>query len=243
MRIDCLTTFPQIFDSYMNASMMKRAQDKGLLEFFAHDLRKWTHDAHRTTDDYVFGGGDGLVMMCAPIFEAMDELNAEGAARVIIAAPQGKVLDDKLAKELSQEDHLLFICGHYEGIDERVYSLATDCISIGDYVLTSGELSSMVIIDAAVRKIPGVLGAATGAEKESFSNTLLEQPQYTRPACFRGMDVPEVLLSGDKSAIDRFNRCEAIRRTWISRPDLIEIALRRGELDEQDQEFLRSLKV
>lgn len=246
MRIDCLTTFPNIFDSYMNESMMKRAQEKGILEFFAHQLRDWTHDSYQKTDDYVYGGGEGLVMKCEPIFEAIDDLTArENSAkpRIIIAAPQGKVFDDALATELSCEENLIFICGHYEGIDERVYCLATDVISIGDYVLTSGELSSMVIIDAVVRKIPGVLNAENGAINESFASSLLEHPQYTRPASYRGLDVPEVLTSGNDKAIQDFNRHEAIRRTWTSRPDLIEQALRRKELSEEDQEFLRSLKL
>ena len=243
MKIDVLTTFPNIFDSYMCESMMKEAQKKGKLQFFAHDLRDWTHDVHRTTDDYVYGGGDGLIMKCAPIFDAVDSLFAGDKPRTIIAAPQGEVLSDKLACELSKEDALLFICGHYEGLDERVYSLADDVISIGDYVLTSGELGVQVIVDAVVRKIPGVLGAENGAVNESFTQYLLEHPQYTRPDNFRGMEVPKVLLQGNHKKIAAFNREESIRRTWELRPDLIEMALRNNALDESDLKTLEKVKV
>ena len=260
MRIDCLTTFPHIFDSHMNESIMMRAQNNGYLEFHAHNLRNWTHDAHRTTDDYVYGGGVGLLMKCEPIYEAAEELigkeevslrisdylsgnkSANRNVRVIIAGPQGRTFDDRLACELSLEKHLLFICGHYEGLDERVYALADDVVSIGDYVLTSGELASTVIIDATVRKIPGVLGAETGAINESFSDYLLEQPQYTRPDSYRGMDVPSVLLSGNDSKIDKFNRESSIRRTWNSRPDLIERALRDNLLSTEDLKILDKVK-
>ena len=242
MKIDVLTTFPNVFDSYMNESMMKQAQKKGKLEFFAHNLRDWTHDAHRTTDDYVYGGGDGLIMKCEPIFEAIDSLFPENKPRTVIAAPQGKVLNDKIACDLSREDALLFICGHYEGLDERVYSLADDVISIGDYVLTSGELGVQVIIDAVVRKIPGVLGAENGAVNESFTQFLLEHPQYTRPENYRGMKVPEVLLQGNHKKIDAYNRQESIRRTWNLRPDLIELALRNNALDDADLKTLENVK-
>lgn len=242
MRIDVLTTFPNIFDSYMSESMMKQAQRRGKLSFFTHDLRDWTHDAHRTTDDYVYGGGNGLVMKCEPIFEAVDDLFAQKKPHTIIAAPQGKVFDDKIALQLSKEEHLLFICGHYEGIDERAYSLADDILSIGDYVLTSGELGCQVIIDAVVRKIPGVLGAESGAKNESFSDYLLEHPQYTRPEEFRGLRVPEVLTKGNHKEIEAFNRKESIKRTWELRPDLIEIALRNNALNGADLKTLEKLK-
>lgn len=242
MRIDVLTTFPNIFDSYMSESMMKQACKKGKLEFCAHNLRDWTHDAHHTTDDYVYGGGDGLVMKCEPIFEAVESLFPDKKPRTIIAAPQGSVFSDEIATELSKEDSLLFICGHYEGIDERAYSLADDVISIGDYVLTSGELGCQVIIDAVVRKIPGVLGAENGAVNESFTNCLLEHPQYTRPENFRGMAVPDVLLQGNHREIDAFNREEAIKRTWQLRPDLIEVALRKNALNDADLKILEKVK-
>ncbi len=234
MRIDCITTFPAMFDSIMGESMMKRAQEKGLLEFHAHDLRDWARGAHRKTDDYPYGGGCGLVMMCEPLFAAVESVlgyeagalpearaGHDGSTRIIFLAPQGKVFDDEMASRLSTAERLVFVCGHYEGIDERAYSLADDVISIGDYVLTGGELASMVVIDAAVRKIPGVLGAERGAETESFSDGLLEYPQYTRPATFRGMEVPEVLLSGHHGNIDEWRRAQSLARTERLRPDLL----------------------
>lgn len=249
MRVDVLTTFPGMFASVMNESMMKRAQEAGILDFKAHDLRNYTHDRHKTTDDSPYGGGPGLVMMCAPIFEAYDALcdgsddaqGIPGHPYVVIPAPHGRTFDDELALELSTKGHLLFICGHYEGMDERVYSLADEVISIGDYILTSGELSSMVIIDAAVRKLPGVLGAEGGAEEESFANGLLEHPQYTRPSSFKGMKVPEVLLSGDHAKVDEWRRQRSLERTAMLRPDLIARADQNGLLGDADREFLKSL--
>ena len=220
MRIEALTTFPEIYDSFMNASMMKRAQDKGLLDFKAYNLRDWTHDFHKTTDDKPYGGGPGQLMLCEPIFEACDEIATD--SHVIFLAPTGRSFDDKLALELSKKDKLLFVCGHYEGIDERAYSLADDIISLGDYVLTSGELASMVVMDAVVRKIPGVLGAENGADDESFADGLLEAPQYTRPQVFRGMEVPEVLLSGNHAKIATWKEEQSKLRTKKLRPDLYE---------------------
>lgn len=260
MRIDCLTTFPQLFDSHMNESIMKNAQRDGHLEFHAHNLRDWAEGNYKKTDDYVYGGGEGLIMLAEPIFNAVADLLGEEEveariaahskneacpnklARIIIAAPQGCILNDKLATELSHEDRLFFICGHYEGLDERVYALADDVISIGDYVLTSGELSSTVIIDSVVRKIPGVLGAETGAVNESFSDYLLEHPQYTRPISVRGLEVPEILRSGNTPEIEKYNRSESVKRTWINRPDLIERALRDGLLSPIDLETLEKVK-
>lgn len=244
MRVDTLSTFPHMFDSVMGESMMKRAQEKGLLDFNAYDLRDWTYDRHRTTDDYPYGGGLGLVMKCEPIFEALEAIlevepgtlpAADAAdATIVMMAPQGRVFDDGYAKELAERDRLVFVCGHYEGIDERVYSVADEVISLGDYVLTSGELASMVVIDAVVRKLPGVLGAEGGAEEESFSEGLLEFPQYTRPSEFRGMEVPEVLLSGHHANIEQWRRRESLRRTAALRPDLIERLREAGALSEDD---------
>lgn len=244
MRVDTLSTFPHMFDSVMGESMMKRAQEKGLLDFNAYDLRDWTYDRHRTTDDYPYGGGLGLVMKCEPIFEALEAIlevepgtlpAADAAdATIVMMAPQGRVFDDSYAKELAERDRLVFVCGHYEGIDERVYSVADEVISLGDYVLTSGELASMVVIDAVVRKLPGVLGAEGGAEEESFSEGLLEFPQYTRPSEFRGMEVPEVLLSGHHANIEQWRRQESLRRTAALRPDLIERLREAGALSEDD---------
>lgn len=286
MIIETLSTFPDMYESVMGASMMRIAQEKGILDFKAHDLRDWTHDRHRTTDDEPYGGGDGLVMKCAPIFEAYESLCAspcggsdaadrasgEGAADVagqmpgdssgaaqasgegsasaaadqaasrpytIFLAPQGRRFDDACACELAKQDRLLFICGHYEGIDERAYTLADEVISLGDYVLTSGELASMVVIDAVVRKLPGVLGAETGALGESFADGLLEYPQYTRPATFNGMEVPAVLLSGNHGAVDRWRREQSLERTYRLRPDLLEGM----ELPDADRAFLQSLST
>ena len=239
MRIDTLSTFPDMFSSVMGASIMKRAQDKGYLEFHAHDLREWTHDRHRTTDDDPYGGGQGLVMKCEPIFEAYDSLVSvcDTVPYTILLSPCGRPFNDAFATELSKKEHILFICGHYEGIDERVYSLADATISLGDYVLTSGELASMVIIDALVRKIPGVLGAENGAQDESFYDNLLEYPQYTRPASYRGMDVPPELLSGNHALIASWRRKQSLERTLRLRPDLLEDA----PLTSDDRRFLQSL--
>ncbi len=235
MRIDTITTFPAMYDSVMGESMMKRAQEKGLLDFRAHDLRDWASGVHKKTDDYPYGGGCGLVMMCNPIFKAVESvlgleegslpLAAEGKprdAKVIFLAPQGRLFTDALATQLSGEERLVFVCGLYEGIDDRAYCLADEVVSIGDYVLTSGELASMVVIDAVVRKIPGVLGAEGGAESESFAEGLLEYPQYTRPAEYRGMEVPEVLLSGHHARIEAWRQEQSLERTRILRPDLLE---------------------
>ena len=242
MRIDTLSTFPDMFSSVMGASMMRRAQEKGLLDFHAYDLRDWTYDRHRTTDDDPYGGGDGLVMKCEPLFEAAEAIAAEGPApHTVFMAPQGQPFDDALACELAAEERLLFVCGHYEGIDERAYALADRVISLGDYVLTSGELASMVVIDAVVRKVPGVLGAATGADNESFSDGLLEHPQFTRPASFRGMNVPAVLLSGDHGAVARWRREQQLERTARLRPDLLRAAAEAGRLSPVDKDFLQTL--
>ncbi len=239
MRIDTITTFPAMYDSVMGESMMKRAQEKGLLDFHAHDLRDWAQGVHKKTDDYPYGGGCGLVMMCDPIFKAVESVLGVGEgtlplaahekpqdAKVIFLAPQGRLFTDALASQLSTEERLVFVCGHYEGIDERAYCLADEVISIGDYVLTSGELASMVVIDAVVRKIPGVLGAEGGAESESFAEGLLEYPQYTRPAEYRGMEVPEVLLSGHHARIEAWKRDQSWARTQALRPDLLEGRIR-----------------
>lgn len=247
MIIETLSTFPDMYASVMGTSMMCIAQEKGILQFKAHDLRDWTHDRHRTTDDDPYGGGNGLVMKCEPIFEAYDSLvlTNEGGADTaeslkpctIFLSPHGEPFTDAVACELAREKRLLFVCGHYEGIDERAYTLADRTISLGDYVLTSGELASMVIIDAVVRKLPGVLGAETGALDESFADGLLEYPQYTRPSVFRGMEVPAVLLSGNHAAVAAWRREQSLERTARLRPDLLE----QVDLSPTDREFLQSL--
>ena len=262
MIIETLSTFPHMYDSVMGSSMMRIAQEKGLLDFCAYDLRDWTHDRHRTTDDDPYGGGAGLVMKCEPIYEAYQAItgidagmppveptgneqpttgpaprHADGVRpKVVFMTPCGRVFDDACAAELAREERLLFVCGHYEGIDERAYDLADYCISLGDYVLTSGELASMVVIDAVVRKIDGVLGAEGGAEDESFVAGLLEHPQYTRPAEFLGREVPAVLLSGDHAAVAKWKREQALMRTAQLRPDLLENA----QLTADDLKFLRN---
>lgn len=240
MKIETLSTFPHMYDSVMGTSIMRIAQEKGLLEFKAHDLRDWTHDVHRTTDDYSFGGGQGLVMKPEPIFEAHASIvEAHGGVKpyTIFLTPAARPFSDATATDLAKQSNLLFVCGHYEGIDERAYALADECISLGDYVLTSGELASMVVIDAVVRKIPGVLGNENSASDESFSDGLLEYPQYTRPASFQGMDVPDVLLSGDHAAIATWRRRMSIQRTAHLRPDL----LKQAQLSPEEQAFLEKL--
>ena len=239
MRIETLSTFPRMYDSVMGESIMKRAQNCGALDFFAYDLRDWTHDRHRTTDDSPYGGGQGLVMKCEPIFEAYDEIAANGPKPyVIFLTPTGEPFNQGLATELSSQERLLFICGHYEGIDERAYTLADRCISLGDYVLTSGELASMVVIDAVVRLLDGVLGDEGSAIDESFYDGLLEYPQYTRPASYRGMDVPAVLLSGDHAKVDAWRRRQSLERTLALRPDLLESA----NTSQEEKAYLVSLQ-
>lgn len=239
MRIETLSTFPDMYTSVMNTSMMRIAQEKGALDFHAYDLRDWTHDRHRTTDDTPYGGGQGLVMKCEPIFEAFDDIahQYECAPYTIFLTPTGEQFSQALAQELSEQPRILFICGHYEGIDERAYQLADRCISLGDYVLTGGELASMVIIDATVRLLPGVLGDEASAVDESFCDGLLEYPQYTRPSVFRDMEVPQVLLSGDHARIAAWRREQSLRRTFERRPDLLENA----HITTQEAAFLDSL--
>ncbi len=295
MKIETLSVFPEMFDSIMGMSIMKRAQNKGFLDFKAYDLRDWTHDVHRTTDDAPYGGGPGLLMKPEPVFEAMDSLygrvasidtaltNAAPASDapagdavadfassdvpasdvpadfapadtatfpaakiahtarpyVIFPTPTGEPFSQRIAEELSQKDHLLFICGHYEGFDERVYTLADRQISLGDFVLTGGEIAALVIIDAIVRLIPGVLGDDQSSINESFSaEGLLEYPQYTRPASYRGMDVPQVLLSGDHGKVDEWRRKRSIERTAKLRPDLLE----KADLSDEERQWVTELQ-
>ena len=222
IRIEVLSVFPQMFESYMSLSIMGRAAKKGALDFRAHDLRDWTHDRHRSTDDEPYGGGQGLLMTCPPVFEALDELRAQGPEpTVIFFTPTGEPFTQAAALELAEHERLLMVCGRYEGFDERVYTLADRCYSLGDYVLTGGELPAMVVADAVVRLIPGVLGDEGSAVEESFAEGLLEFPQYTRPASYRGMEVPPVLLSGDHGKVEAWRREQAVIRTAQQRPDLI----------------------
>ena len=222
MRFETLSVFPEVFASYLDASIMGRAQRAGILDFAAHDLRDWTHDRHRTVDDAPFGGGQGMLMKPAPIFEAVEALSAEGPRpHVVFFSPCGRRYDQSCAEALSHEERVLLVCGRYEGMDERAYELADDVFSLGDYVLTGGELAAMVVIDSVVRLLPGALGDAMSAKDESFSDGLLEYAQYTRPASYRGMDVPEVLLGGDHAKVDAWRRRSAVERTARWRPDLI----------------------
>ena len=223
MRFETLSVFPEVFAPYLDASIMGRAQRAGILDFAAHDLRDWTHDRHRTVDDAPFGGGQGMLMKPAPIFEAVEALSAEGPRpHVVFFSPCGRRYDQSCAEALSHEERVLLVCGRYEGMDERAYELADDVFSLGDYVLTGGELAAMVVIDSVVRLLPGALGDAMSANDESFSDGLLDYAQYTRPASYRGMDVPEVLLGGDHAKVDAWRRRSAVERTARWRPDLIE---------------------
>lgn len=220
MKIDVLTLFPGMFTGPLDASIVQRARENGRLEFRVHDLRDYTHDRHRTVDDKPFGGGPGMLLKPEPIFEAVEALRRE-KTRVILLSPAGRVFHQALARELAGEEHLLLLCGSYEGFDERIRSLSRDQISIGDYVLTNGALPAMVIVDAVTRLLPGVLGDDESARDESFSQGALEYPHYTRPAEFRGMQVPEVLLSGNHAEIAKWRAEEARRRTREIRPDLL----------------------
>src|SRR5205809_4570651 len=220
MKIDVLTLFPPMFAGPLDVSMVQRARTAGLLDLKVHNLRDWTHDRHKTVDDKPFGGGPGMVLKPEPLFEAIESL-AQEKTRVILMAPDGQRFDQAMARQLAGEEHLLFICGSYEGVDERVREALVDIeISIGDYVLTNGGLPAMVVIDAVTRLLPGVLGHEQSAADESFSHGLLEYPHYTRPAEFRGMKVPEVLLSGNHAQIAQWRAEQARLRTGQRRPDL-----------------------
>ena len=222
MKIDVLTLFPGMFPGPLDESIIKRAGESGRLQLGIHDLRDYTHDRHRTVDDRPFGGGPGMRMKPEPLFEAVEALRGE-KTRVILTSPAGRLFRQQIARELAAEEHLLLVCGSYEGFDERVrQGLADDELSIGDYVLTNGALPAMVIIDSVTRLLPGVLGDDESSQDESFSGGLLEYPQYTRPAEFRGMTVPEVLLSGDHAAIEKWRREQAEVQTRQRRTDLLE---------------------
>ncbi len=240
MKINVFTLFPEVFQPYLETSILKRAIQNQLVKVYLHNIRNWTVDKHHVTDDQPYGGGGGMVMKPEPIFTAVERvLGDDFKFPIILLTPQGRLFDQSAAYELSEYKELAFICGRYEGVDERVRQhLVTDEISIGDYVLSGGELPAMVIIDSIVRLLPGALGAPRGAEEDSHSSGLLEYPHYTRPADFRGWEVPEVLSSGDHARIDRWRREQALLRTYQRRPDLLEGA----DLSEEDQEFLDLLE-
>jgi len=245
MRIDVLTIFPQMFDVPFSFGIFKRAIDQNLVSINVHNIRDYTHDKHHTVDDYPYGGGPGMVLKPEPVFAAVATVKEQiakesGGAQppVILLTPQGRLFDQQIAMELSGYRHLILICGHYEGVDERVVEhLATDEISIGDYVLTGGELPALVVIDAVLRLLPGVLGSEDSAQEDSHVNGLLEYPQYTRPADFQGWPVPEVLLSGNHAQIARWRREQTVRRTLERRPDL----LNNTELGREEKELVKQL--
>lgn len=243
MRIEILTTLPQVIEGYVGESILGRAIKRGIIEVEAVNIRDYTHDRHKTTDDAPFGGGPGMVMKCEPVFEAVESLVSRrpGARpRVLLMTPQGRRFDQKMAEELARENSVIIICGRYEGVDERIReNLVTDEVSIGDYVLTGGELAAMVITDAVSRLLPGVLGDETSPESESFSSGLLEYPQYTRPSDFRGQRVPEVLLNGNHAEIEKWRREQALKRTLERRPDLLETA----PLTQEDRRTLQKLQM
>ena len=238
MRFDVISVFPGMFAPYLTQSIMGRALDRGIYEFHAHDLRDWTYDRHRTVDDAPFGGGQGMLMKPEPIFKAVSAVSQmdDAAPHVVFFSPVGKPWCQTDAQRMSARERVLFVCGRYEGMDERCYSLADEVISLGDYVLTGGELAALAVIDCVVRLLPGALGDDKSAVDESFSDGLLEYSQYTRPASFMGLDVPPVLLSGDHAAVDAWRRQDAIRRTALMRPDLIPHA----GLSEEELAFAES---
>ncbi|MBI2723575.1 MAG: tRNA (guanosine(37)-N1)-methyltransferase TrmD [Chloroflexi bacterium] len=234
MRIDILSLFPEMFTGPFDASIIARARDAGVLELHVHNPRDHTHDRHHVVDDYAYGGGPGMVMKPEPLFEAVDAVQpmAEPRGRVILLTPQGRLLNHAVAQELAAEPRLILLCGHYEGVDERVRSfLADDEISIGDYVLSGGEPAAIVLVDAVARQQPGVLGSEASLEEESHAQGLLEYPQYTRPPEYRGHAVPEILLSGHHAEIAKWRRRQSVLRTARRRPDLLKAA----ELSDEER--------
>ncbi len=240
MKFDILTLFPAMFDGPFTESIIKRAVEDCLIDIRLHNIRDCAFDRHKTADDYPYGGGAGMVMKPEPLAACIEKVKAERpAARVILTTPQGKPFNQALAGELALEEEILIICGRYEGVDERVRELFVDDeISLGDFVLTGGEIAAMVLVDAVSRLIPGVLGCGDSAAGDSFSDGLLEYPQYTRPAEFRSLAVPEVLLSGNHQEIARWRRCQALQRTWQKRPDLLATA----RLSAEDRKHLLKLE-
>ncbi len=236
-RFDILTIFPSMFRSPFEESIIKRAREKGLVEINTHNLRDYTTDKHKTVDDYPFGGGAGMVMKPEPIIRAIEALRSEDS-RVILTTPQGRLFTQDYAKGLLEYDHFIIICGRYEGVDERVMNFVDEDISIGDYILTGGELAAMVIIDVLVRMIPGVLGNLESITDESFFDHLLEGPQYTRPREYRGLKVPDILLSGNHKKIKEWRRRESLKRTLERRPDLLKMS----KLEPKDIEYLSELR-
>jgi tRNA (guanine37-N1)-methyltransferase len=241
MRFDIFTIFPEVFDPYLQSSILKRASESGLVSYHIHNIRDWTTDKHHTTDDEPYGGGGGMVMKVEPIFAAVEDvLGNPPSCPLLLMTPQGRLFNQKTAREFAIAPRLAILAGRYEGIDERVRQhLVTDEVSIGDYVLTGGELPALVLIDAITRQLPGALGDSQATLKDSHASGLLEHPHYTRPAEFRGWSVPEVLRSGNHGLIEQWRREQSLRRTWERRPDLLE----RGELSEEDIKIINQLKA
>lgn len=238
MRFDILTLFPEMFAGPMTESILKRAQEAGLIQINLFNIRDYTTDKHHVTDDTPFGGGGGMVMKPEPLVAAIRDVQKADTCPVILMSPQGRVFNQRAARELAQHERLILVCGRYEGVDERVIELCiTDEISIGDFVLTGGELPAMLLVDAVSRLLPGVLGAEQGAELDSHATGLLEHPHYTRPANFEGLEVPSVLLEGHHAKIEAWRRREGIRRTWQRRPDMLADA----PLSEEEKWFLAEL--
>ncbi|MBL8049764.1 MAG: tRNA (guanosine(37)-N1)-methyltransferase TrmD [Anaerolineales bacterium] len=249
MQFEVFTLLPEVFPSYLETSILKRAQERGLIKVNVHNIRDYTYDKHHVTDDTPYGGGGGMVMKPEPVFEAVEKVldisplqtsgKPDSTIPIILLTPQGRVFNQSIAKELSQYPRIALICGRYEGIDERIRkNLVTDEISIGDYVLTGGEIPALLVIDAVSRLLPNVLGDPTGAEDDSHAMGLLEYPHYTRPPEFRGDKVPDVLLSGDHAKIDKWRREQALERTFRKRPDMLE----KAELSKDDLKFLENLE-
>lgn len=239
MRIDVLTLFPEMFTGVLQSSLLGRAIQNGLLRVDVHNIREYADNKHNKADDYPFGGGAGLVMMAQPIYGCVEAVLGDSKAKRILLSPRGKPLTTCYARELAKEEHLLLLCGHYEGVDERVMSIMDEELSIGDYVLTGGELPAMVLIDCVSRFIPGVLGCSHSAEEESFTNGLLEYPQYTRPAEFRGDCVPEVLLNGNHAHIEAWRLAQAVKKTRQVRPELLrglELTKHARQMLDQDED-------
>ncbi len=239
MKFDILTLFPEMFDSILGSSILSRAQEKDLVDINTINIRDYTYDKHNQADDYPYGGGPGMVLKPEPIFRAVDDLGLKAETPLIFLTPQGKTFNHKLAKELASEEHLVLLCGHYEGVDQRVRDeLVTYEISIGDYVLTGGELPAMVLIDSVTRLVPSVLGSEESAIYDSFYQGILDYPQYTRPQDYQGLEVPGVLLSGNHKKIARWRRKEALKRTLLRRSDLLEEV----ELNQEDKDLLEQVK-
>ncbi|MGG0237609.1 tRNA (guanosine(37)-N1)-methyltransferase TrmD [Bacillus rhizoplanae] len=241
MKIDILTLFPEMFTGVFGSSILKKAQEKEAVQLRVVNFRDYSTNKHNSVDDYPYGGGAGMVLTPQPIFDAVEKLTkeTERKPRIVLMCPQGERFTQKKAEELAQEEHIIFVCGHYEGYDERVREhLVTDEISIGDYVLTGGELASMVITDSVVRLLPDVLGNQQSQIEDSFSTGLLEHPHYTRPMDFRGMKVPDVLMSGNHKNIEEWRHKESLRRTYMRRPDLLE----ERSLSKQEEKWLAEFK-